>query len=91
MIIGMLPQFSLKRLLLSTAVIAVGMSGAVLPWRLSNQEFTNLPVIGQAAVLVLFWSCGALIGGGIGYLFRQTVAGVLAGYVVLLMIGLFLR
>ena len=80
-------QFTLKRLLLAMTLIAVGLASATLPWRLSNSEYARLPYVLQLVTVVFFWSCGAIIGGGFGVLFRRPKAGALAGFAVSLLVA----
>jgi hypothetical protein len=65
-------QFSLKRLLITTAVIAVG----IVPWTLSSPHDRATAFFGAPLV------CGA-----IGYLFRQTAFGVVIGILIAAAVG----
>jgi len=67
-----MPQFTLKRLLITTAVIALGL----VPWTLSSQFDRGPAFLGAPLV------CGA-----IGYLFRQTAFGVTIGILIAAAVG----
>jgi hypothetical protein len=84
------PRFSLRTLLVATALISIGIGGACLPFRISILTFDSLPFIGQAAVYCLYSSSGAFICGGIGALFQRTIQGVCVGYLLLLALMLIL-
>jgi hypothetical protein len=85
--VGMKPgQFTLKRALASTALIAVGCLGLSLwiPGRFDAINDAPLRII----VATCGWSCCVWIGAGIGLLFNRTQDG--AGWGVLGQIALLL-
>ena len=65
-------QFSIRRLLITTAVIAVGL----VPWTLSSPHDRASAFLGAP-----------LVCGGIGYLFRQTAFGVTIGILIAAAVG----
>lgn len=65
-------QFTLKRLLISTAIIAVG----CVPWALSSSLDRSTALQGAP-----------VIGAGIGYLFRQTGVGAAIGLLIAVTFG----
>lgn len=77
-------QFTLRRLLLSITLIALGVFSATLWVPFMNGAFASLSVFGQCVILVFCWSIAAFICGGIGCLFNRTLVGIAVGYILLL-------
>jgi hypothetical protein len=73
-----MPQFSLKRLFFSLALIAIGlgMFGCVI--QIANPSLFTL-------FAVLFVG-GTMIGGGVGVLFRQSILAALAAFLLMFVI-----
>ena len=75
-----MPQFSLKRLFFSLALIAIGlgMFGCVI--QIANPSLFT--------VFAVWLVGGTMIGGDVGVLFRQSILGALFAF--LLMFGVFM-
>jgi len=68
-----MPRFSLKRLLISTTMVATGLGALVFAF--SNQ----LPLLDYPAVTFLYVAPPALIGAGLLHPFRLAWVGALVG------------
>lgn len=69
-----MPQFSLKRLFISTAIVAIG----CVPWAISSPLDRSTAFLGSP-----------LVCGGIGYLFSQTGFATAVGVLIAAAAGAF--
>jgi hypothetical protein len=73
-----MPQFSIKRLLISTAEIAVGTAG--YGWFRALPHGVEFP-LGPFVDLLVWCFCGGCIGAGIHGLFNKTRLGFALGMI----------
>ena len=59
-------QFTLSRLLASTSLIAFGIAGATLPFRINEEDWIGYSPMLKAFLLLHCWTSGAVIGGAFG-------------------------
>ena len=71
-------QFSLKRLLVSMTLLAIGLASWGWCYR---QTLNPSPFVAALHVTWLYLAGGALTGAGVGCLIGKTLAGALLGYV----------
>jgi hypothetical protein len=81
-------QFTLARLLASTALIACGIAAATLPWRVSADEFPMNLLRAGALVQLSFWVSFAFIGAGVGTIFKQPWLGAFWGVLAAMFLAL---
>lgn len=83
----LMPQFTLSRLLASTALIAVGIAGATLPWRVSD-DFDTYPSYFQAFLLAHFCISPIAVGAGIGLIFKRPFWGAWLAVAPIIAVGI---
>lgn len=79
------PQFTIRDLLLSTALIAAGISALLLPFRVS-EELLNTPVLIPLFAGLMIAGC-PLIGAGLFLPFGKTRIGVIWGILAMLVLA----
>lgn len=80
-------QFTLSRLLASTAIVAFGVAGAVLPWRIELRTSKELPEIVLVMIVAHFLATLVIIGCGIGVLFKRATLGAYLGFFATVMLA----
>jgi hypothetical protein len=74
-----MPKFSIKDLLIVTAMIAVGLTGVLLSF---SSTWDLAPYDTYLAQICLFAFGSAMIGGGVLRLYKRVAMGMLLGVVI---------